>query len=201
MRRAFAGRGGARRVMVLFVLTLALAGCGRESAFRSTVLPAEAGGGEFELTAHTGQRVRATDFNGKVVLVFFGYTHCPDICSPALAKLAEVLRALGPEAERVQALFITVDPAHDTTAQLAGFVPKFHPSILGLTGGAAEIAAAARAYRAGYQPEPGAPERFVHSGGIFMRDARGMLRLYAKEGLPAADIEHDVRRLLREAQR
>jgi len=188
-------------VWVLLTLVMLLAACAREEPFRATVLPPGTGGGEFELTSHTGQRVRATDFNGKVALVFFGYSHCPDICSPALVKLAEVLRALGPDASRVQVLFITVDPAHDTPAQLAAFVPKFHPAILGLTGSPDQIAAAARAYRAGYQPEPGAPARFVHTGGIYIRDPRGTLRLYAKENQPAADLEHDVRRMLRESGR
>lgn len=164
-------------------------------------------GGDFELTAHTGKRVKASEFRGKVLVLFFGYTHCPDICVPTLAKLAAVVQRLGADAERVQVVFVTVDPQHDTPAQLAPFVANFHPSFIGLTGTPAEIAAVASDYKIAYQKaamghgaKGAAPEHELieHFGGVLIKDARGKLRLlYALEHTDA-DIEHDVRLLLKE---
>ena len=96
-------------------------------------------GGDFELTVHTGERVRFSDSHGKVLILFFGFTRCPDICPPTLTKLALLKKRLGEDADRVQVLFVTVDPEFDTPKQLAAFVPKFDPSFIGLTGTAYEI--------------------------------------------------------------
>ncbi len=199
----FRFRRTARRALLIVGVALAgLAACSGESGgFRATEIPAGADwGGDFELTAHTGQRVRAADFNGRVVLMFFGYSHCPDICSPTLAKLAALNRALGPDGARVQVLFISVDPKHDSPAQLAGFVPRFDPSFIGLTGTAEEVAAVARAYRVGYQEsrEPDAAGQLIHSGGVLVRDVRGRLRLYLKGDMAVEDMRHDIRKLLKE---
>lgn len=162
-------------------------------------------GGDFELTAHTGKRVKASEYRGKVLVLFFGYTHCPDICIPTLAKLAAVVKRLGADAERVQVVFVTVDPQQDTPAQLAPFVANFHPSFIGLTGTAQEIAAVTGDYKIAYQKAAtghglkGAPqhELIEHFGGVLIKDARGKLRLlYALEHTDA-DIEHDVRLLLK----
>jgi protein SCO1/2 len=199
-RRSFAQPR--RQWLAIAALALALAACTQDKSFRTSELPPDADwGGDFVLTAHDGRRVNSADFRGQVQLIFFGYTHCPDICSPTLAKLATLLRDLGPQAERVQVLFVTVDPAHDTPAQLAGFVPRFHLAILGLTGTNEEIAAVTRAYRVGFQPAAGGDGSIAHAGGIFIRDAGGRLRLYAKEGVAPQDLLHDVRRLLKETGR
>ncbi len=104
-------------------------------------------GGPFSLTDHTGREVRDTDFRGKLLLVFFGYGNCPDICPTELQNIAVVLDALGKDAGAVQPLFITVDPERDTVEFLAEFVPNFHPRQLGLTGHKAQTDAAAKAYR------------------------------------------------------
>lgn len=104
-------------------------------------------GGAFSLVAPDGRRVTDRDLRGRFVLVTFGYTSCPDICPTDLAVMAQALEALGPPAERIQPLFVTVDPARDTPDVLRDYVASFHPRLLGLTGSEAEVAAAARAYK------------------------------------------------------
>ncbi len=185
---------------VVLLASLWLAACSpAPSSFKGTDLSRVEWGGDFELTAHTGARVKSTDYRGKVLVLFFGYTHCPDICAPTLAKLAEVVRALGPDAVRVQVVMVSVDPKHDTPAQLAGFVPKFHPSFVGLTGSEAEIAAIARDYKVAFQANPqSSAERTLidHFGGVMVKDARGKLRVHVGNDAPVADIVHDLRLLL-----
>jgi cytochrome oxidase Cu insertion factor (SCO1/SenC/PrrC family) len=107
-------------------------------------------GGPFTLTDHTGRRVTDADFQSRYMLIFFGFTHCPDVCPTALQTMAAALEKLGPKAEKLVPLFITVDPERDTPEALASYVKSFHPRLIGLTGSAAEIAAAAKAYRAYY---------------------------------------------------
>ncbi len=154
-------------------------------------------GGEFELTAHTGKRVQLSDFRGQAVVLFFGFTRCPDICAPTLARLAQAMKLLGASAARVQVLFITVDPGHDTPAQLAGFVPSFHPSFLGLTGTPAELTAVARDYHVAAERDAGQPERVSHSGFILIKDPNGKLRLLLDNTATADDLAHDLRLLLK----
>jgi protein SCO1/2 len=176
---------------------LLLASCAPEG-FKGTDISGVEWGGDFELTAHTGKRVRSSEFRGKALVIFFGYTHCPDICAPTLVRLAQTLKQLGPGAERVQVFFITVDPRHDTPAQLAGFVPTFHPSFLGLTGSDRELAAVARNYRVVYEPDPTHPDQIPHSGMILVKDAQGKPRLLFKNDTAAEDIAHDLRLLLKQ---
>ena len=173
--------------------------CSPAPTFKSTdISGVEWGSGEFELTAHTGQRMKASDFQGKVVVMFFGFTHCPDICPPTMAKLAQLTKRLGDAANRVQVLFITVDPKNDTVKQLAGFVPPFHPSFIGLTGTDKEIAAMASEYKVAYGKNPKNPTLVDHSTGILIKDTKGKLRLLVKNDVPVEDLEHDVRVLLKE---
>ena len=104
-------------------------------------------GGPFALIDHTGRRVTEQDFQGRHMLVLFGFTFCPDVCPSGLQVMAAALDRLGRKGERVTPVFITIDPERDTPAQLAQYVPSFHPRLVGLTGTADEVAAAARAYR------------------------------------------------------
>lgn len=104
-------------------------------------------GGPFMLIAHDGKRVTDADFRGRFMLVYFGFTHCPDVCPVDLLVMGQALKQLGKDAARIQPLFITVDPARDTITLLADYVASFDPRILGLTGSEAEIAAAVRAYK------------------------------------------------------
>lgn len=107
-------------------------------------------GGPFELTAHTGERVSDETFRGKYMLVAFGYTSCPDICPAELQVISAALDTMGEKGDRIQPIFITVDPERDTQAVLNDYMGHFHPRFIGLTGTPEEIAAAARAYRVYY---------------------------------------------------
>lgn len=187
------------RALSVALLAAGIACSNGQSTFKTNDIGGVTWGGDFSLVSHEGARVRASDFAGKVVLLFFGYTHCPDICSPTLTKLAGVRRALKPqERDGVQVLFVTVDPSHDTPTQLKGFIPKFDPSFIGLTGTAAEVAAVARDYKVGIHQASGS--QVDHSGSVFIKDASGKLRAYANETTPAEAIAHDVRLLLKEAR-
>ncbi|MCR4301534.1 MAG: SCO family protein [Sulfuricaulis sp.] len=158
-------------------------------------------GGDFSLTAHTGKPVKSSDFNGKVVVMFFGYTHCPDVCAPTLVKLNQVMKRLGEDAKNVQVLFITVDPVHDTVKQLAGFIPPFNPAFIGLTGSDKEIAAVASDYKVAYgaNAQAGPGQILVdHSTGILVKDKKGKLRLLVKNDVAVDDLGDDVTVLLKE---
>lgn len=192
-----------RRFLPAFLLLSAiLAACSQPAPqFKSTDISNVQWGGDFTLTAHTGKPVKASEFNGKVVIMFFGYTHCPDICAPTLVKLDQVVKRLGDDARNVQVLFITVDPEHDTVKQLAGFIPPFNPSFIGLTGSDKEIAAVASEYKVAYGKNPQSkPGQILvdHSTGIVVKDKKGELRLLVKNDVAVDDLEHDVRVLLKE---
>jgi protein SCO1/2 len=172
-----------------------------DKGFKGTDLSQVEWGGDFTLTAHTGKPLNTAELRGKVVAIFFGYTHCPDICAPTLTKLALARKQLGPDADKVQVLFVSVDPKHDTVATLAGYVPKFDASFIGLTGSEAQIAAVARDYKVAFQASPQAKHDQVlidHFGGTMVRDAKGKLRLMLRNDVPVEDIAHDLRKLLRE---
>jgi cytochrome oxidase Cu insertion factor (SCO1/SenC/PrrC family) len=133
-------------------------------------------GGPFQLTDQTGHRRTDADFRGKLVVLYFGYTYCPDVCPTELQSIALALDKLGPAAESVQPLFITVDPERDTPARLADFVSSFHPRLIGLTGSVADIRKTAIAYRT----------FFVKNGastpGDYSVDHTGFIYLVGKDG-------------------
>jgi protein SCO1/2 len=185
---------------LFLLLALFVAACSPPApTFKATdISGVEWGSGDFELTAHTGKPAKAADFQGKVVIMFFGFTHCPDVCPPTMAKLAVLMQRLGDDAKRVQVLFITVDPKNDTVKQLAGFVPHFNPTFIGLTGSDKEIAAVANEYKVAYGKNPKSSTLVDHSTGILVKDAKGKLRLLVKNDVPVEDLEHDVRLLLKE---
>jgi len=112
-------------------------------------------GGSFELVDHNGRTVSQSDWPGRFLLVYFGYTHCPDVCPTELGRMALALDRLGPLAERVQPLLITVDPERDRPALLADYVALFHPRLVGLSGTPAQVAAAAARFRVTYAKVPG----------------------------------------------
>jgi protein SCO1/2 len=130
---------------LILVSTLILIVAGRNPV--SVVMPSAAIGGPFRLVDHDGKTVTDQDFRGKPFLVFFGFTHCPDLCPTALFEMSEVLRRLGPDADKVRVLFITVDPERDTPAVLKDYLSSFEPQIRGLTGEADATAAALKSYR------------------------------------------------------
>jgi protein SCO1/2 len=132
-------------------------------------------GGAFSLVDTDGKRVSSEDFRGKLMLVFFGYTHCPDVCPTELQNMAEVLDRLGPAANQVAPIFISVDPARDTPAVLAAYVKNFSPRVVGLTGTPDEVASAAKAYRVYFRKADGGSEDYTvdHSAFVYLMDRNG----------------------------
>jgi len=194
-------RTGFLRLFLLLLLVSVTACSPPASKFKAMDIAGVGWGGDFELTAHTGKRVKASDFQGKVVILFFGYSYCPDVCAPTLSRLAALMKRLGPDANRVQVLFVTVDPEHDTVKQLAAFVPPFNPSFLGLTGSEQEIAKVAQDYKVAFGKNPASqPGQILvdHSTSILVKDTKGALRLLVKNDMPVEDLEHDIRVLLKE---
>jgi protein SCO1 len=185
----------------LAVAAFLLAGCGRDAPkFRSSDVTGTTFGRDFTLTDHTGKPVTLASYRGKVVVLFFGYTQCPDVCPTTLATLAETMRILGPDAAGVQVLFVTVDPERDTKELLAQYVPAFNPSFVGLRGDAEATARTAKEFKILYQKQPGrTPETYTvdHSAGTFVFDPQGRLRLYVSYGQGADVFAHDIRELLR----
>ena len=184
--------------LILFVTVLAACGRAGPPALQLTDITGAQFGRNFELTDHNGRVRTLADFRGKVVTVFFGFTHCPDVCPTVLAEMAQVMRELGPDADKVQVLFVTVDPERDTPEVLRRYVPAFYPSFLGLYGSADAIARTAREFKIFYQKQalPGGGYSVDHSAGTYIYDPRGRLRLYASYGSGAAKLLHDIRILL-----
>jgi cytochrome oxidase Cu insertion factor (SCO1/SenC/PrrC family) len=139
-------------------------------------------GGPFTLTDQTGKRVTDRDFRGKFMLVFFGFTNCPDVCPTALQVMAAALDKLGPNAERITPVFVSVDPEHDTPAMLAAYVASFHPRLVGLTGSQAEIDAVAKEYRVYVKkvPDPKSSAGYTmdHSSIIYVMGPDGSYRAH-----------------------
>ena len=168
--------------------------------FRSTDISGSSFGKRLALADHHGRPRTLADFRGKVVLLFFGYTQCPDICPTAMERFAQTMKGLGADADKVQVLFVTLDPERDTPQILASYVPFFHPNFLGLTGTLAETDAVAREFRVFYtrrQSEGGLGYTLDHWAGAYAFDPAGRLRLYIPPELNAVDIAADVRRLLK----
>ena len=192
----------------LAVLTASLLpGCeggGERPGFKLTDVTGAGFGKELNLTDHHGKPRTLADFRGKVVVVFFGFTHCPDACPTTMAEMAHVAKELGPRADQLQVLFVTVDPERDTQKVLAQYVPAFHPGFLGLYGDAEATARAAKEFRVYYGKQPGkggsagGSYSVDHSAGTFILDREGRLRLFAQYGQGAEAILHDVKLLMRE---
>ena len=135
---------------LILCITLLFSGCSQPPNFKSTDISGADWGKGFTLTDPQGQTRRLADFEGKVVIVFFGYTQCPDVCPTTLSSMREVLGRLGDNAGRVQVIFVTLDPARDTAQVLAEYARAFHPSFIGLRGDETAIAAVARDFKVFY---------------------------------------------------
>jgi protein SCO1/2 len=150
-------------------------------------------GGSFSLTDQNGRTVTDQDLKGRPFLVFFGFTHCPDICPTAMFEISEVIRKLGPDGDRMRALFITVDPERDTPAALKDYLSSFDPRIIGLTGDDAAIAGVAKAYRAYYKRTPLADSGYAmdHTAIIYLmgKDGRFVTPFSLKRTTEAAAAE------------
>ena len=163
-------------------------------------------GGPFTLTAHTGEKVSNTDFLGRYMLVYFGYSYCPDVCPLDLQKLSVALYSLekdGYDTTPVQPLFISIDPERDTVEELAGFLPDFHPRLLGLTGTVDEIKAVAQSYKVYFakREQPDTSDYLMdHSAFIFVMDPDGnYVRLFSTRDKPD-DIAQSLASVLNKAQ-
>jgi protein SCO1/2 len=192
-----------KKLLTVLVMAVLLAGCDKlfdkPLRFDTTDVTGLEYGRDFALTDHNGKPRTLADFRGKVVVLFFGYTSCPDVCPTTMAELSSVMKQLGPQSGQVQVLFVTLDPQRDTRAVLAGYVPAFDQRFLGLYGDAAATARVAKEFRIFYSKVPGAtPDSYTidHSAGTFVFDRKGKLRLFMRNGENPQAILHDLRLLL-----
>jgi protein SCO1/2 len=186
------------RLLPLVALAFVLQACDTGPKFKSIDITGADYGKVLELTDHTGKARRLEDFRGKVVVLFFGFTHCPDVCPTTLAETAAALRKLGHYAQMVQVLFVTVDPERDTAEVLAGYVTAFNPSFLGLRGDEQATQRAAKEFKVFYEKrKTGASYSIDHSGQTYVIDAQGRLRLLVRPERIAEDLPGDLRELLR----
>jgi protein SCO1/2 len=190
-----------RRLFVTALLAAALAGCGPSGpAFRSIDVTGADYGRGFKLTDHNGQPRTLADYKGKLVTLFFGFTHCPDVCPTSLSTMKQALTLLGPDAAKVQVLFITVDPERDTADFWLNYVPKFDPSFIGLRGDLGEPRRRRpRNTRSSTRRLPAAAEgqyTMDHSAGTYVHDTQGRLRLFIRHGETAENIAQDLKALL-----
>jgi protein SCO1 len=187
---------------LLLMLLALLSACGvQRPAFHSLDISDDKDyGGELRLRDHDGRPRSLADFRGKVVTVFFGYLNCPDFCPTHLARQKAVLQKLGPDAARVQTLFVSVDPERDTPERIKAYVTAFDPSFIGLTGSAEEIAVAARQFHASYQkvPNPSTPQAYSidHSTLSMAFDPQGKLRLAIRHAESVDEVSDDLKLLL-----
>jgi protein SCO1/2 len=189
-----------RHCLAAFAVVL-LFGCGAQSGpkFEATDVTGADFGRNFALTDQNGKPRTLADFRGKAVVVFFGYTQCPDVCPTTMAALKQAMEKLGPDADRVQVLFITVDPERDTQDLLSKYVPAFDPRFLGLYGDADATARTAKEFRVIYQKVPGTtPGQYSmdHSAGTYIYDPQGRLRLYVGQAQGVDVFAHDLKALL-----
>lgn len=189
----------AQRLLAVLCLLLCAACQRGDDGFRATDITGAEFGKDFSLTDHDGKRRSLADFRGKVVVVFFGFTHCPDVCPTTLAELAGAMKKLGSESDRVQVLLVTVDPERDTAAVLKPYVTAFDPRFLGLRGSAEETAAVAKEFKVIYEKSGGAKDNnytMDHSAGSYVFDQAGNIRLYVAYGGGGDVFAHDIRRLI-----
>lgn len=185
-------------------LLLALAACDKSGPqppkFQLTDVTGANFGKSLELVDHNGHKRTLADYRGKVTVLFFGFVQCPDVCPVTLAELAKVAKDLGPDAARLQVLFVTVDPERDTQEVLQQYVPAFNPSFVGLRGDAEATARVAKEFKIYFQKKSLDKGGYTvdHSAGSYILDQEGRLRLFAQYGTGAAALLNDIRLLLKQ---
>jgi len=183
------------------LLALTLAGCGVASPeFKNSDVTGADCCRNFQLTDHHGKTRTLADFRGKVVVIFFGYTQCPDVCPTTMAEMKSAVQQLGPDGKRVQVLFVTLDPERDTRELLAEYVPAFDPDFLGLYGDLETTAKTAKEFRVFYQKHAGpTPDSYTldHTAGSYVFDPQGRVRLFVRHGDGGANLVADLRTLLK----
>lgn len=186
----------------LALAAFTLAGCQpapQPSAFRATDITGAEFARDFRLIDHNGQARTLADFRGKAVALFFGYTHCPDVCPTTLSDFAAALQLLGPQADRVQVIFVTVDPERDKPELLREFVPAFNPGFLGMYSDPETLRQLAKEYKVIYQKTSAkAADDYLidHSTGTYVYDPQGHLRLLMPYGSSPEAIAQDLKTLL-----
>ena len=201
------GRSGPRpRRHALALAAVAAAGLmvacdrpGNAASFQSIDLTGAEWGRDFRLLDAEGRTVQLADFNGRCVMLFFGFTQCPDVCPTALARAADVMQRLGDQAARLQVIFVTVDPERDSPAVLREYPRAFHPSFIGLHADLATTEATAKAFKVFYRKVPtGSSYTMDHTATSYVFDPTGRLRLAVRHEQDAASVTADITRLLKE---
>jgi len=193
-------RRGRSLLGALVLVAAALAGCARQPAFKLQTIDGLLPALKFNLTDDDGRPVTAQDYRGDVVLLYFGYTHCPDVCPTTLARLSQALKGLGASASKVRVLFVSVDPQRDTTALLKRYAGYFGPQFIGLRGDDDMLTRLAKRYRISYHRDP--PDQYgnysvEHSSAVFIFDQKGYARLLTGETDPPTTVTQDLSRLIR----
>ncbi len=194
-------------------LLAGLSGCGRPTSGESTTGSAPAGsfkslditganyGRHLDLPDFDGKIRHLSDFPGQLVVVFFGYTQCPDVCPTTLANLAETVQLMGADGAKVKGVFVTVDPERDQPELLKAYVTQFNPNWTALRGTPEQIAEATKEFKVFYRKVPGQTESSYtvdHTAASYVFDVRGRLRLYVRHATPAAELAADLKQLLAE---
>jgi len=183
------------------LLIASILGCSPKPSFKNVdITGSTAFGNNFSLLDTNGNTKTMADYKGKVVVVFFGFTQCPDVCPTTLTEMDEALKLLGPKADKVQVIFITVDPERDTVSVLAQYVPAFNSSFVGLRpADEAGLEKVAKDFRIYYQKVPGLKSgsyTMDHSAGSYVFDQNGQLRLYIKHAQGPEVLAHDLKNIL-----
>jgi len=191
-----------RRLFILLFCLGALVACDSKTSapkasFANTDITGSDFGRDFSLTDHTGQRRTLADYRGKVVALFFGFAQCPDICPTTLSDLAQVKQQLGADGDKLQVLFITVDPERDTQEVLAGFVPAFDPSFVALRGSKDEIEKVTKDFKVFAQKvagKDGGAYTIDHTAATYVYDTQGRIRLFVRHG-QTIHLAEDIKQL------
>ena len=186
---------------LLSLLIVGILGCSPKPSFKNVdITGSTAFGNNFSLLDANGNTKTMADYKGKVVVVFFGFTQCPDVCPTTLTEMDEAFKLLGPKADKVQVIFITVDPERDTASVLAQYVPAFNPRFIGLRpADEAGLERVAKDFRIYYKKVPGSkPGSYTmdHSAGSYVFDQNGQLRLYIKHAQGPEVLAHDLKNIL-----
>lgn len=189
-------------ILMLSLFGLAILACSPKPSFKNIdITGGKAFGNDFSLLDPDGKVRSLSDFKGKVVVVFFGYTQCPDVCPTTLTEMQQVMTLLGPQADKVQVLFVTVDPDRDTAAILKQYVPAFDSRFLGLRpADEAALEKVAKDFKIYYKKVPGSSAgsyTIDHTAGSYAFDPEGRLRLYIKHAQGPETLAHDLKELLK----
>ena len=191
-----------RTLLAAAIATTLLGACSKQApAFKAVDITGAEYATGFTLTDHNGQKRTLADFKGKVVVIFFGYTQCPDVCPTSMNELAQAKQLLGPDGDKLQGLFISVDPERDTPEVMKAYMASFDPTFLALYAPAGELPEVARQFKVYYKKVDGpTPTSYTmdHAAGSYVYDTQGRIRLYHRYGAGAQALADDVKLLLAE---